>query len=523
MITVRGTIPFPHTNATAIRKLSADLRLLGLNLGGSAAQITQTAQNTQSAWSGRAADAFRRHMAKRSATVAGMGRSISRAAPVLDTFAVAIVGAETAYSAAATAEHVARAAIPFSAPALAAALAAETAAVTGLQTAGVACAGALAVIELEILAAELFGVSREAFDAVKTAAIQMWEDIAEAVEEGDIDAAISALNTTVEIPRTGGGSTRYNPLGMVIDSIPWLDDVIEGTQTVIGIAVLLTAPPLESVDRPDLVAELREHGFTIAPNSAAQIGVNMALLEELQRERGIEIDQSMAMFHSTGTAPDGRAVLNLTIPGIVPPGDDSLYGDSGTRNLPNASASQITGTGREEVAIREWVLAQDLEPGSTVNIYGHSQGGIVGANVADSLAELGYDVNLVTYGSPDQQLHPGVEAYVVQNSRDPVPLARLGGDHDSRITLTEHQRLIQFDHEFPEPAGAVEHHGAAEYGHWLDDNVGYSVDTIALQAFISDQTHVQLDPTRTGVVVFEGPRTPDGDPVTVPLPYEIER
>ncbi|MEL6892205.1 MAG: hypothetical protein AAFP84_11450 [Actinomycetota bacterium] len=521
MITVRGAVPFPRTDAMAIRRLSADLRLLGTNLGGSAGQLAQTANSTQSAWSGRAADGFRNHMMKRSATVSSMGRSIARCAPVLDTFAAAIVTAETAYSIAATAEQVARAAIPFSSAALAAAIAAETAAVAGLQAAGVACGAALAIIELEILAAEFLGVSRESFNAVKTAAVQMWEDISEAIGEGDIDAAISALNTTVEIPNGSGGSTRYNPLGIAIDAVPWLDDVVEGTQAIVGIGVLLSSPPLETVARPDLVAELEAHGYVRNPSSATEVGRNMALLEQLQRERGVEVDQSMAMFHTRGTTSDGRQVLNLTIPGIVPPGEDSLYGESGARNLPNAAASQITGTGREEAAIREWVLTQDLEPGATVNIYGHSQGGIVGANVGDTLAGLGYDVNVVTFGSPDQQMHPGVEAYVVQNTRDAVPLARIGGDHDSVITLTERQRLIRFDHELAESRPAFDHHGAIEYGRWLDANVGDSTDTIALQGFISEQTHVRLDPNGTGVVVLEGPRTPAGDPVTVPQPYEV--
>lgn len=515
--TLPGAVPFPPANAAPIHALANDLRALGSNLNGSSATIAATASSTTSTWVGQAGDAFRQHLIRRSATVASMGRAIASASPVLDTYGAAINSCQTAYNAAATAEFAARAAVPFSAGVLAAAIAAEAAAVGALQAAGVVCAGALVVIELEILAAELLGVSRAAFASVKEAAISIWDNVQEAVEEGDLDAAVSALNTTVEIPNGDGTSTRYNPLGMLIDAMPNVDQRLETAQDLFGLWVLATTPPLNAVDRPDLVDELVDSGYTVRPATASDHGANMTLLEMLQRRPGAEQDQAAAIFHTRGVEPDGDQVLNLTIPGIVEPGEGAWYGDSGARNLPNAAASQILSTGSEEAAIEQWVLRQDLPPGSTVNLVGHSQGGIVARNVGNRLSELGYDVNVVSYGSPDGEFAAGVDAYVVQNTRDPVPMGRIGGDDDSRVVFGENHRLIQFDHEI---AGGDlrDHHDARAYGRILDDNPEQSVDTIAFHAFLADQRHVILDPSATGVVAFEGPTTPQGAPVTVPVP-----
>jgi uncharacterized protein YukE len=522
MITVQGTIPYPPTaDSRPIQALATNLRQFSTGLGTTAGQLAGASSAAQGVWTGAASRAFASHTDERARTVASVAQSVGNVAPVLETLAAAIDSTSMAYSTAAMSEHWARAGLPWTAGALAAAIAEEAAALAALQAAGLACAGGLVVIELEIAAAQFFGVNRETFVAIKDAAVQIWDGVSEAFADGDFDAdaLVKALNTTIEIPNADGGTTRLNAIGWLLDQNPKVRLGLDAIQAIIGTAVLLTTPPLTAVERPDLVDELRAHGFDETTMTGGQIGTNMALLEALQRRPGVEVDQSMAVFHTFGVAGDGSQVLNLTLPGIVPP-NEAFYGDSGQRNLPNASASQITGFGGEEDALVDWVRTRGLQPGDTVNIYAHSQGGIVGRNVANDLITRGYRVNVVSYGSPDGQFREGIGAYVIQNDRDPVPAARLGGDAGSVLRLHPGQHLIQFDHELPEHRPLFDHHNAETYGAWIDANPN-DPRLAELRAFLDSERHVVIDPSRSGVTTFEGPRNPAGEPVTVPEPYEV--
>ena len=514
MITVRGVVPYPpQANAAPIMRLAADLTRLAQGLQATSTGLQGTAGAARSSWVGQAADAFASHVDDRATTVSMTGQTLARAVPVLQAYASAITTTSAAYSTAATAEHVARAGLPFTSAALAAAIAAEGAALAGLQTAGLACAGALVVIEIELAAAHLFGVNREAFTAIKETATQIWEGIVELGEELDPDAAIALLNTTITLPNGDGTSTRTSALGWLLSQDRKVGALLDTVQGVIGITTLLAAPPLAAVERPELLGQVLPPGLTGAPD-AAQYGEIMARLEGLQRTGSVEADQSVAVLVTQGRGPDGADVLNLVLPGMLPP-NEAMWGRSGSRNLPNAATDQITGVGSETLAIRQFIESRGLQPGAIVNLYGHSQGGIVARNVANDLINDGYRVNVVSYGSPDGQVREGIGSYAVQNLRDPVPAARIGGDRRVSTTLFPGQHLVTFDREVDGDLFAS--HDARVYGAELatrPDTPGAR----AVNSFLDGQRQVVIDPSRSTVVTFEGPCRPDGVCDTVPVP-----
>ena len=516
MITAQGIIPFPpNADARPIQRLASDLQRLGDGLQQGSSKMTGTANAARSSWVGQASDAFAGHVDRRASTVSAVAQAVTSAVPILETFAAAIETTSAAYSTAAVAENVARAGMPWTSAALAAAIAAESAALVALQGAGIACAGALVAVEIELAAAQFLGVSRETFTALKDTATSIWEGISELGEGVDADEAVRLLNTTITIPHGDGSSTRTTALGWLLESNPRVNLAVQAFEALGGVGVLLTAPTVRPVERPELAAQVIPAGVDASPD-ARQLGQIMANLEDLKRPTGTEVDQSVSILVTRGTAPDGSQVVNVVVPGIVPPGAGSVFGDSGTRNVTNAAADQITGMSTETLAIRRWLDTQGLKPGDTVNFFAHSQGGIVSRNVANDLINDGFEVNVVSYGSPDGQYREGVGAYMVQNLRDPVPAARIGGDAPGTSTLYPGQHIVTFDR--PVPGDAFAAHDARVYGDQIARDTTGSSGMAGLNGFLAGQEHVRIDDSKTTVVTFEGPCTPSGVCDAVPIP-----
>lgn len=155
-VTIQGTIPYPpNANAAPITQLANDLQRMCKSLSSSAGNINQTAQAASGSWTGAAAQAFMQHLQGRAATVQGTAKLLQGAIAPLRTFAAAITSTSAMYTAAATAEQVARAGLPYTAAALAAAIAQEGAAVAAHQAAGAACGAAIGIIDVSIAAQAL--------------------------------------------------------------------------------------------------------------------------------------------------------------------------------------------------------------------------------------------------------------------------------------------------------------------------------------------------------------------------------
>jgi hypothetical protein len=200
VITCQGSVAYPPTaDGRPIRALAANLRQLAKGLQQSSGDLAGTAGSAARSWTGAAAEAFAAHTGERVRTIASVGRALAEAAPVLETFAAAIDATASTYSLAATAEHALRCGLPWTATEVMAAIAQQMAAVASLQAAGAACAGALLAIEAEIAAAQFSGVDRSTLDALTTSATAVWDNVVELVESGDADAAVAALDHTVDV------------------------------------------------------------------------------------------------------------------------------------------------------------------------------------------------------------------------------------------------------------------------------------------------------------------------------------
>ncbi|MFV0307262.1 MAG: hypothetical protein ACK5OX_05930 [Desertimonas sp.] len=518
---LQGTVPYPQTaNAAPLQRLASDLQQMSQGLQQSSQQIATTIGAAQSTWTGRAADAFAGHANERSRVVRSVAQSIGTTVPVLQTMAAAITTTQAEYNAAVIAEQVARNGLPWTSGALAAAIAAEAAAVGALQGAGMACAGKLAMIELEIAACQFMGVDRETFQAAKDAVIAVWGAAEELFESGEIEAAVEVLNRAqVTVTQPDGTAVRTNAVAWLMNRDPKVSTAFQALQSLVGTYTLLTEPPLDAIERPELSNDFVAAGFATVPTTASELGHNMGLTEWTQRPTGSEPDQSMVVAHTVGTdGRDGSRVLTMTLPGIVEPGAGAINGATGSRNILNAATSQITGFGQQEAALGRWIEAQGIGPGDTVNIYGHSQGGIVGRNVANELAGRGVRVNLVAFGSPDGQLGAGVSAWTYQNVRDAVPLARIGGDADGVTVLHPGQHTIPLRFDV---GGVFDNHAAAAYGDAIDAMPsGAHAGNDALDRHLADQArHVHLD-GGVRVTTFEGPANTHGEPVDVAPPQE---
>lgn len=518
---LQGTVPYPPSaNAAPIQRLASDLQRMSQGLQQSSQQLGATAATAQSSWVGQAASAFGAHTNERGRAVNSVAQSIGTTVPVLQTMAAAITTTQAQYNTAVIAEQTARAGMPWTAAALAAAIAAESAAVIALQGAGMACAGSLAMIELEIAATQFLGVDRASFQAAKDAVVGVWGAAEELFETGDIEAAVEVLNQAqVTVTRPDGTSVRTNAVAWLMNQDPKVSTAFQALQSLIGTYTLLTEPPLTATERPELSNDFAAAGFSTMPTTAGELGHNMALTEWTQRPAGSEPDQSMVVAHTIGTdSRDGSRVLTMTLPGIVEPGAGSINGDTGSRNILNAATSQITGTGQQEIALDQWIAAQGIGAGDTVNIYGHSQGGIVGRNVANALAARGIRVNLVAFGSPDGQIGTGVNAWTYQNSRDLVPAARIGGDADGVTVLHPGQHTIPLRFDV---GGVFDNHAAGAYGDAIDAMpTGGHPGNDALDRHLADQArYVELD-GGVRVTSFQGPENTRGEPVDVGPPQE---
>lgn len=146
-VTDQGTIPYPRSADSApLNRLATDLKQLCDGLTSAAGQITSGTRTAQQSWAGAAADAFVAHATKRSTELTEAAQVLSKAIPALQTFARAIDTTQTTYVAAVHAERAARALTPYGEAAVALAIAAQGQAVATQQAAGLACGGALAIV-----------------------------------------------------------------------------------------------------------------------------------------------------------------------------------------------------------------------------------------------------------------------------------------------------------------------------------------------------------------------------------------
>jgi uncharacterized protein YukE len=133
----------PEANPGPLLELASNLRQLSQGLTNSSSQISTVATAAGASWAGDAYEAFSNHATKRGYTIQDIAQTMAKAATPLQAHAAVIVATRTAYNAAA-----ATLAVSFGASA-----AAMQAAVLQLQMSGIACAGALAILELKIGAA----------------------------------------------------------------------------------------------------------------------------------------------------------------------------------------------------------------------------------------------------------------------------------------------------------------------------------------------------------------------------------
>ncbi|WP_148616231.1 hypothetical protein [Nocardioides rubriscoriae] len=100
-------------------------------------------------------------------------------------------------------------------------------------------------------------------------------------------------------------------------------------------------------------------------------------------------------------------------------------------------------------SVRAAMDAAGIPPGSPVMLVGHSQGGIIAAQLAsDPTFVRHYGVtNLLTYGAPIDhvQLAPGVEALQVQHRFDLVPRLDLGGVDVHGVDPHTHVTAVTLD------------------------------------------------------------------------------
>ena len=215
-VTIQGTVPYPpNTDATQLLDLARQLGDVARTLGSTSTHVTATARTATTTWTGTAADTFTNRMNDRAGTLRTNATTLARAVPILTTYATAITTTQAAYTTAATAEHAARAGLPWTAAALAAAIAAQTTAVATLQGAGFACAAGLAGIVAQ-LAATRYLTGNTSTTPVTTATTStsatLWDDLTDTATDlwdwlfGSDQGDPSRTGTTT----TGNGS----PLGL---------------------------------------------------------------------------------------------------------------------------------------------------------------------------------------------------------------------------------------------------------------------------------------------------------------------
>ncbi len=499
MITTNGTVPYPSwVDSRPMWEMGSALRSLARSIEDGVLVMKDVVTTSGQSWSGPAADQFAAHIDERSRMVALIAEVAQQAAPMLDSYAAAIERTQDMYCAAAEAESSARPYLPASLTVVEAAMAAEVAAVVSLSVAGTTFAAALSVFQME---AEFAGPLNDlangfTFDDVKKSAVRL----------GNI------TNTT---ENADGTVRQQNLVGSLLDAT--FGPMLEVLQVGGGVVGLMNATPLTARelttmpgdDKSTYIDLLKSRGFVAQPSNVRELGLNLALTEAFQRNAGVvsaggEIDQSSVVPHTIGVAPDKTRVITLQIPGIVPPAlqTGTIDGESGERNVIGGILSQTTGLGVVETSIRRQLETLGLKKGDRVVLLGHSYGGIIARNTANSLAREGHEVSFVSYGSPDGPLERGVEAYMVQNVNDFVPVGRVLGDGMVGARYGSHQQVITVRQQ---ATGKFDNHAPQSYG----DNLTQTPN-LQLNDFLRRQGLVQV--TRQGVVAFEGPQSPTGGP-----------
>jgi hypothetical protein len=509
MITVEGAVPYPGwVDSRPIREVASAMRSLSRSMTEGAAGIRDTARSSAGSWSGPTADRFAAHTSARSNTVDLLAEVASEAVAVVDAYAAAIESSQEAYSAAANIELKSRPYLPATFAVVETAMAAEVAAIVALGVAGTVFAAALSGLMLKAEAADTFGITRNPYEVLRDTV----NGIVDAWNNDDfVTSIVRGANTTGTTENADGSVTQFNILGLTISSNfgPW----VKTLEVVGGVIGLLNATPLTIRKADQDLKDLEVGGFQSQPKTVSELGNNLALTEEYQRAKGIEPDQSSVIPYSIGIGPDGRRVITMHVPGIVPPGKGSVDGNSGERNITGAGLSEVTGLGTVETALRQQLENLGVKRGDQVVLYGHSYGGIIARNTANGLAREGIRSAFVSYGAPDGPLERGVEAFMVQNPNDPVPAARVGGDGMEGARYERNQHVILVHQRAT--GDLFNNHAARFYGENLT-----KTPNLELKEFLQRQNQVKL--SQSGMVILEGPQTPAGESNTGREPYRLQ-
>lgn len=521
---MQGTVPYPQwANSGPIRQLASSVQRFSQGVNEQSDLLINVRDSATSSWLGAAARAFGAREDERAGTMRRAAAIFARAAAPLNQFAALIDTTKAQYQAAVSAEMAARAGMPYTAAALKAAILWEKQIVfMQFYGGGTAIAGQLAMIELEAAALLFAGVDRSSFDSVKSTVTTAWRAISEEMQRGDVsnDEAMRQFNEVYTSMDGYGNTVRTNPVASAINAQPCAGGALEALYAGISPITLLSQPEVVAQPQsPQLLAELERNGFdTGAQISHGARAGNIAQLATLQRDVGDRtVDQSVPVHAQWSQRGDGSRILTLTVPGMLSVDESAVPNGTGTRIAPYAASSQMTGTGQFEASVLGWVRQQGLRPGDTVNLYGYSQGGIVTRNISQSLSNDGLQVNLVSYGSPDGPVGSGVSsATMFQNTRDFVPVTRIGGAGAETLTLAPGQQIVQFD-AGPVAAGSGrDQHSIQHYGDYLDRNRDQPVLSAHSQRMSAIYDGARVVDNQ--IIVFGSPAGPSGERVEVRQP-----
>jgi hypothetical protein len=452
-------------------------------------QTTGGPGSTNGGWTGAAATAWAGHVRARAARLTALAASLSGVPAALETMAAVIERTSAAYSSDVTQEAAARDGLPQTAVALLRAVADEGEEVAALEVAGVACAAHLMTARASLATDVLAGLGTE-----------IGTDVGEAAWAA-VDGMVADLNAVIQLP-LGWGTLRVNLLGSGLAATGWGWPALQAD---VGGALRALETPLHAEEDDRLLDLLRANGYEVNPADITAVDHDEKVLEATRRAPG---DESLVMVHTMATGDAGEKILTMTLGGINPSGS-ALPGGTGSRSVGDATASQITGWGREEQALYDWAMDQGLQPGDTVNLFAHSQGGIVAQNVANQLEAQGIHVNLATDGSPETQLGPDTTAWRFQNSSDVVPATRVAGVAGLGTMQFAGQQVTTFS----TPDDPLTAHDPDTYGSWAaahPDNAGAA----SFNAWAAGPSGPAAGSNQTtGVTVFSG-----SQPVTVPQP-----
>ncbi len=218
------------------------------------------------------------------------------------------------------------------------------------------------------------------------------------------------------------------------------------------------------------------------------------LVTMVDQAQGARPDGSGNIRITTVQGPDGPAVV-VSVPGTTDwgPGTSGQSPVDLTGNLVAVSGEQSTAIQGVEQAIAQAQADGTIPPGAPVMLVGHSQGGIIAAQLAaDQDFVSRYNVtDMMTFGTPldGVPVDPRVQTLALQHATDPVPRLDLGG-----LTIDGvHPGYID-PSRMPGPAGSVTQvtlpndpnvgnspfaqHGGETYAWSLDHLTGSDADVI---------------------------------------------